>query len=193
LSRHPRCSLRQTEGQESQPRSVGRRQGQPPRQVGLEPPAKRSFTHLDRGRWHLNAIQAECYPEEFKKAAEKHGKKLADVLKAVPSFTDGYQAWYSEASTIVKQLLPDRLADFIRLYEKPKSRKDLTHENYTIEDFLQGLTVTRNIGEQQDKIVGPESAIPRFRQQLAILESVNARFERSLFDIRILVQAEPEI
>jgi hypothetical protein len=144
----------------------------------------------DRGNGLHNAIQAECYPEEFKKAAAKHGKKLADVLRSVPSFTDGYQKWYSEAAILVKQLLPDRLADFIRHYEKPKSRKVITHENYTIEDFLQGLSVTQSFGEQEKKIVGPESAIPRFRQQLAILGSINARFESSLFDIRLLVQAD---
>jgi hypothetical protein len=145
---------------------------------------------IERGKGLHNAIQAECYPEEFKKAAAKQGKKFADLLKSVPSFTDGYQKWYSEAAILVKQLLPDRLADFNKHYEKPKSRKIITHENYTIEDFLQGLRVTRSIGEQQEKIVGPESAIPRFRQQLAILDSVNARFESSLFDIRLLVQAD---
>ena len=86
--------------------------------------------------------------------------------------------------------LTDRLPDFIRHYEKPKSRKSITHENYTIEDFLHGLRVTRSIGEYEEKIVGPESAILQFRQQLPILKSVNARFESSLFDIRRLVQAD---
>jgi hypothetical protein len=40
------------------------------------------------------------------------------------------------------------------------------------------------------KIVGPDAAIPQFQQQLAILKSVGARFESSLFDIRQLVQAD---
>jgi len=39
-------------------------------------------------------------------------------------------------------------------------------------------------------LAGPEAAIPQFEQQLAILKSVRARFESSLFDIRQLVQAD---
>jgi hypothetical protein len=37
---------------------------------------------------------------------------------------------------------------------------------------------------------GPSAAVPRFRQQIAILKSCRARFESSLFDIRQLVQAD---
>jgi len=80
------------------------------------------------------------------------------------------------------------LEDFVRHYEKPKSRKDVSHENYRIEDYLQGLSITR--GWQKEKVAGPASAIPQFRQQLAILKSVSARFESSLFDIKQLVQAD---
>ncbi len=91
---------------------------------------------------------------------------------------------------LVRQPLPDRLSDFVRHYEKPKPRKDITHENYVIEDYLQGLHVNRTQGAWKEKVVGPDSAILRFRQQLAILKSVKARFESSLFDIRQLVQAD---
>lgn len=89
---------------------------------------------------------------------------------------------------LIKQLLPDRLSDFVRHYEKPKPRKEISYENYRIEDFLQGLNVTR--GWEKEKIVGPDAAIPHFRQQQAILKAVSARFESSLFDIRQLVQAD---
>lgn len=135
---------------------------------------------------HL-AMQRDCFPEEFKRSVkEKLGKKAEQVLKDLPSFSEDYQSWYSEAKSIIKQLLPDRLSDFVRYYEKPKPRKDITYENYRIEDYLQHLTVTRG----QQKILGTESAIPHFRQQLAILNSVKTRFESSLFDIRQLVQAD---
>jgi hypothetical protein len=50
------------------------------------------------------------------------------------------------------------------------------------------LSVT--LGWQKEKIVGPDAAIPHFRQQLAIVRSVEKRFESSLFDIRQLVQAD---
>ncbi len=65
----------------------------------------------------------------------------------------------------------------------------MTYENYRIEDYLQGLSVTR--GYERQKVVGPDAAVPQMLQQLAILKSVGARFESSLFDIRQLVQADP--
>lgn len=137
---------------------------------------------------HL-AMEAECLPKQFESMLKKqYGEEAEGIIKALPSFTEDYQAWYSEAKVLIKQLLPDRLPDFVRLYEKPKPRKDLTFENYRIEDYLQGLNVTR--GWEQEKVVGPDAAIPHFRQQLAILRSVRARFESSLFDIRQLVQAD---
>jgi len=76
----------------------------------------------------------------------------------------------------------------VRHYEKPKPRKDITAENYRIEDYLQGLSLTR--GWDKQTVVGPDAAIPQFRQQLSILKSVKHRFESSLFDIRQLVQAD---
>src|SRR3989337_1007791 len=141
-----------------------------------------------RGEQLHNAIQSECYPEQFQRALKELKQEARDVLAELPSFADGYQAWYSEAKLVIKQLLPDRLADFVRHYEKPKPRKDISYDNYRIEDCLQSLTVTR--GYDKEKVVGPDAAIPHFRQQLSILRSVKARFESSLFDIRQLVQAD---
>jgi hypothetical protein len=136
---------------------------------------------------HL-AMQAECFPEQIERALKENTDKMKEALKALPRFIEAYQPRYSEAKVLIRQLLPDRLSDFVRHYEKPKPRKDITYENYRIEDYLQGLNVTR--GWEKEKIVGPDAAIPHFRQQLAILKSVKARFESSLFEIRQLVQAD---
>src|SRR5262249_20300573 len=126
---------------------------------------------LARGeRLHL-ALQRECFPAEMEKAFKKQlGDKAKSTLEALPSFSDSYQPWYSEAKVLIKQLLPDRLADFVRHYEKPKPRKDITYDSYRIEDCLQGLTVTR--GWDKEKVVGLDAAIPHLRQQLAIVKSV---------------------
>lgn len=134
------------------------------------------------------AMQSECYPEQFKRALKDGKPELKEVLAKLPPFRETYQAWYSEAKVLIKQLLPDRLADFVRHYEKPKPRKDISYENYRIEDYLQGLAVTR--GYDKEKVVGPDAAVPQFAQQLSILKAVKARFESSLFDIRQLVQAD---
>lgn len=134
-------------------------------------------------------LEHYCLPDEFEAEVKRQlGKKAKKYLDTLPNFAQEYQAWYSEAKSLIKQLLPDRLADFVRHYEKPKPRKDISFENYRIEDCLQGLTITR--GWEKIKVVGPEGALPHFRQQLAILKSVKARFESSLFDIRQLVQAD---
>lgn len=137
------------------------------------------------------AIQYECHPEEFR-AMVKKSFKTKDAgdkyIKALPDFKKDYQRWYSEALALLRQLLPDRVADFIRHYEKPKTRKDITHENYSIEDYMRGLNLTR--GWEKIKVVGPESAIPQFSQQLAMVKAAEARFESSIFEIRQLVQAD---
>jgi hypothetical protein len=135
------------------------------------------------------AMQHECVKAEFEKQVkEQLGKEADKFIKELPSFKNGYQRWYSEALAILRQLLPDRVADFVRHYEKPKGRKDITYENYRIEDYLQGLNITR--GHFKEKVVGPDDALPQFAQQLAILKAAQARFESSLFEIRQLVQAD---
>lgn len=68
---------------------------------------------IDLGGHLHNAIQCECYPAEFKEAIAKELKGEAkDVLGKLPSFSVSYQAWYSEAKAVIRQVLPDRLLDF---------------------------------------------------------------------------------
>ncbi len=145
----------------------------------------------DKGRLLIDAMQLECHPEEFEKEFKKILKdKYKDYLKKIPTFSTDYQNWYSEAHAVIKQLIPDRLVDFVRFYEKPKTRKDkdISCGNYVIEDYLLGL-IARDVFSNEVK-VGPYAAIPQFKQQLAILKSANQRFDSSLFDIMQLVQAD---
>jgi hypothetical protein len=147
---------------------------------------------VGRGAQLELAIQFECFPQEFEQALKTQlgtpAKDRKQIAAGLPSFKSAYQSWYSEAKVLIKQLLPDRLADFVRHYEKPKPRKDISYENYRIEDYLQGLSVTR--GWEKEKVVGPDAAIPHVRQQVSILKSVRARFDSSLFDIQQLVMAD---
>lgn len=144
---------------------------------------------IEEGGRLLNAMQFECYPEQFEIEGKKAMKDDYDeYVKKLKPFVDGYQEWYSESTVLLKQLLPDRLADFEQLYNKPKTRKELTVGSYVIHDYLQGLSVTS--GPYKTKIVGPNAAIPQFKQQLAIVKSIRRRFKSSLFDIRQLTQAD---
>lgn len=133
-------------------------------------------------------IEYQCLPkpEKAKLAMDPRNVKVLDGL---PSFREVYQTWYSEAVVLLRQLLPDRLADFVRHYQKPKSRREITFESYRIEDYLQGLMVRTHTGLGEE-VVGGGAAIPHFRQQLAIVRAVAKRFESTLFDIRQLVQAD---
>jgi hypothetical protein len=144
---------------------------------------------LEQGHQLELAMQYETKPEEFKAIVKKQfGKEAEEFLKKLPSFKREYQRWYSEALVLLRQLLPDRVPDFVRHYEKPKGRKDITYESYRIEDYLQGLTITR--GYQKDVVVNSSAAIPQFDQQIAMVVAAQARFESSLFDIRQLMQAD---
>ena len=142
---------------------------------------------LKKGRNLSSAMVLKSLLErEDASAAQK--KTAEDALNKLPNFDESYQAWYSEALRCISQLLPDREADFIAYYKPDRTRKEITNGNYTISDYLRGITVTR--GPLVDVVAKPDAAIPVFEQQLSIIEAVNQRFESSLFDIRALVQAD---
>ena len=142
---------------------------------------------ISKGHNLHTAIQYESYPEEFEKQIKLSlGDEYEDFISKIKLFKSNYQSWYSESLVLIKQLLPDRVNDFVKLYEKPKNRKELNHGNYVIEDYLQGLTSSRN-GIIK---VNTSSAIPQLEQQLYILKSVKERFKSSLFDIKQLTQAD---
>jgi hypothetical protein len=136
------------------------------------------------------AMQLECFPSEVTERVKKaHPEKDMDsFLKNLPNFKRSYQRWYSEAKALVRQLLPDRLDDFVAHYERPKNRKQIDYETYRIQDYLQGIEVTRE--DDKKLIVGGGAAIPQFEQQLAIVRAIESRLESSLFDIRQLVQGD---
>jgi hypothetical protein len=143
--------------------------------------------HIDTGQELDLAIKYECFPEKVEAQIKKQcGEKTGTIIKEILRFKEKYQPWYSEALALVRQLLPDRVTDFIRHYEKPKGRENITFENYRIDDYLQGVHVTR----YNETVVGTEAAIPHFEQQLAIVQAAQARFDSSLFEIRQLVQAD---
>ena len=149
----------------------------------------------EKGEMLLLAMHSAFEGEKFNtKLREQLGDGADAFFKKLPSFASEYQSWYSESLALIKQLLPDRYPDFVRHYEKPKGRKSIDFENYRIEDCLQGLVTTRTQqlweGGGTKTVAAPEAAIPHFKQQLAIVKSVKARFESSLFDIQQLLQAD---
>ena len=121
---------------------------------------------------------------------EHRSAETKEKLEGVqlPDFSSEYQIWYSEAQAVVRQLLPDRLADFCSYYELPKGRKDVTVVSYRIADAVRGIAKTNFVTNQ--RIVGPPDAFPLLTQQVAILQAAARRFTSSLFDIKQTAQAE---
>lgn len=103
----------------------------------------------------------------------------------MPDFSNNYEQWYSHAYAVIKQLLPDRLDDFQKLYRNDK-RKEVDFLTYTISDCLLGLVIKSGLEIKADG----SAAIPKVDQQVNILESAEKRFESKLFDIIKIVQAD---
>ena len=136
----------------------------------------------------LNAIRDEQFPEQMEQHFTNVLKKnYQEFKKGLPVFKSAYQPWYSEAVAVIKMLLPLRYSDFVRLYEKPKGRKEITRENYVIEDYLSDTVITA--GFDKKVVAGPDAAIPAFEQQYNIIGAILSTIDSTLLDIRREIQA----
>ncbi len=137
------------------------------------------------------AIEYDCKPGQFKKAYLQAFAgdeiKLKSYLKDLPSFKANYQTWYSRAQAVIKQVMPDRLADFVSYFDVPKGRKDITFQNYMIRDYLQGLMITR---WETEVVVDGSAAIPEFRQQLNMVKAATDALGSKLMDLKAVLQAD---
>lgn len=121
--------------------------------------------------------QGQLSPESVKMFQEKNIE--------FPNFVTGYDIWYSEALLVIKQTIPDRLADFVKQY-KDEKRKEIDFLTYGISDYLLGLRTSR--GGQA--VANQSAAIPKMQNQITILKSAQKRFDSQLFDIKEVIQAD---
>jgi hypothetical protein len=112
-------------------------------------------------------------------------KYIQEKKIILPDFNNEYEKWYSESLEIIKQVLPSRFEDFKYLYKNDK-RKKLDYLSYTMSDYM--IDVRNTIGSEV--IVDSNAALPKFQQQLKILEATERRFESTLFEIKQLLQAD---
>lgn len=110
-------------------------------------------------------------------------RKKIEELK-LPPFKENYERWYTLALRVVKQLLPDRVDDFVKQYKNEK-RKETDFLTYGLSDYMIGLQTKRGI----EVVVDGKAAFPKFEQQLNILKSAQARLESSLYDMVEILQA----
>ena len=119
---------------------------------------------IERGREMLDAVEA----------AKVQSRHRTWSLRDTPKFHDGYQSWFSESQAIIKQLLPDRLPDFVSHYTSSDPK-----EYRLVANLLQG-----NHGSTVSTAIG------HLRQQVATVAAARSRFESSLYEIRQLVAAD---
>lgn len=117
----------------------------------------------------------------------KESKEYTDFLKSFHTVQASYQRWYSEAMLVIKQLLPDRIDEFKRLYHDEKRSKDITYLTYSISDYLIGLKVSRGYGSEVNRAA---AFLTKFDQQLEILNSCLKVFDSKIANIVGILQSE---
>ena len=120
---------------------------------------------------------------EFNRIDEEERKKLRKLK--LPDFRKNYEPWYSLSTQLVKQVLPDRLSDFVMQYRDEK-RKVIDSLTYGVSDYMLGIYTRRG----EETVVDGSTAVGKFQQQLNILKSAQARLESSLFDMTEILQAD---
>ncbi len=133
----------------------------------------------------LMAMKIECGIMD-KIKIKKTGDEYSEMLNKLIN----YQTWYSEAMSIIRLILPERIDNFIQFYEGSKNRKTIDNESYVIKDFLLGITLKRSHLGQKIMVVDRSAAIKKLEQQVLILKACNRRFESSLFNIKQLLLAD---
>lgn len=113
----------------------------------------------------------------------KSGAKLTnDEKKSATFFLSNYEIWFSKALLVVKQILPERYSDFYSLYRNDK-RREITWQNYTLSDAVQGKAAA-------SYIFHPGHASKNMNQQVAIIKACLERFDKKIFAIQAILQAD---
>lgn len=110
-------------------------------------------------------------------AVHQEGSVLVEAFakeEETEPFEVGYQRWYSRALPIMKQVAPDRYAEFQIYYARDPNRPVHWQHDYTIQDYLWG--------RESDFSEGRIEAARCFTSQLAILKSIGDRLDWMALD-----------
>ena len=121
------------------------------------------------------AIPKDC----FTSSSEDIAKRIREA-----TFKDKYQKWYNASLAAIKQLLPDRVTDFISSYHS-ETKREKSLSNYCIEDYILGITLTSYSKEANYGFIRG-----KFDLQYQIVRSLADRLESSLFEMKQLVEAD---
>ena len=112
-----------------------------------------------------------------------------EPIQILGKLSTEYQSWYSRSYEAVTQLMPSRLDEFEKLYlPDTNKRKVITAENYSISDFLKGVTVTDYEGNETINRYNCFAA--GFSTQILIVQSLANKVDSAIADIRGVLQAD---
>lgn len=147
-----------------------------------------TLTRYQADHKRLLELGGSMYSDIFFREIQKKRKLTEDEksrqAKTDSAFRDEYQNWYTEALAVIRQLTPDRLAEFEELYKGDGKRRQIDITTFTIQDWLMGMSFI------SDDFDGFPAAAMRFTTQLNILRAAERRFSTALFDIRQMLQAD---
>jgi hypothetical protein len=122
---------------------------------------------------------------EFMKNAD-----FKEFVKSITSSKSCYQTWYSKSCQVIKQLLPDRLEEFRKLYLNEKRvDKDITYLTYSISDYFLGLRITSR-WEEEDVVNAFNAFYSKMELQIEIVNSCLKSIDSKLLDIESILQSE---
>ena len=113
----------------------------------------------------------------------------ADVLP----FAARYHTWYTRGLAVVKALVPDRLDEFRRQYERNEKRKVIDGLSYVIEDYMHGVQAPTYIDDafkRKPSFDTKTAAFIKLNNQLQIIASCSSRLHDIPANIRGVLQAD---
>ena len=147
--------------------------------------------------------QAPPEPTQAKIASEIDGlvSEGKEMLKTILDNKPGdvlpvarkYHGWYTRALAVVKNLVPDRLDEFRRQYERDPKRKTFDGVTFAIEDYLHGAQAPTSMDDtykMQPSFDVNLSAFIKLNNQVEIVSSCMSRITDILANIRGVLQAD---
>jgi hypothetical protein len=139
------------------------------------------------GRILLGHEVGDRWGKDFKVQLEKM-KGYKNFLKQHRTLQQSYQKWYTTALPIVKQLVPERYADFISYY-KVEKREEINLASYNISDYVSGIHFVDSY-TKQDLFDPFDRFYINFLNQIGILSSCIPRLDSILTNIEGVLQGE---
>ena len=135
----------------------------------------------------LSMIKSDVLKDQKQsRSLDKLSERMGTKPDPLFNFSSEYQMWYSNALRVVEQLMPDRYQEFRELY-RPERRKDIDVSTYSIADYIAGIVISR-LGSPDFNT--RNVALGRFKQQIHIVGSTQARLDSALQDIYGVLEAE---